>query len=274
LVTLAARPRRPYPYLSAASALFLSGLLVAPSLSLGTQIQVDGRTLPVNEPVSNVREALVAARVTVDADDEVTPGLDAPVSEGDTIRVRRIEVLESTEEEKAPYRIVVRPASRGNRPYHPTVTQHGKTGLKRVTYRVRVVDGREVSRTPLREEVIREPLPQIVTSRVTGSLGSRGFYTGARTLRVLASAYDPGPRSCGKHANGRTCNGMRAGYGIIAVDPRVIPLGTKVFVPGYGYGVAADVGGAIKGNRIDLGYNSRRAAFQWGKKWVEIRIVD
>ncbi len=274
MVRLTAMPTRALLDLAAVSTLALAGLMALPCLAAGTQVVVDGRSVSVIEPVSTVREALAAVRVTVDRDDEVSPGLDAPVSEGDTIRVRRIRVADVTDEVKVPYRIIIRPASKGNNPYHPTVTQHGRSGMKKVTYRVKYVEGREVERSPGVEEMVREPIPQIVTSRRPAALGSRGVYTGVRTLRVLASAYDPGPKSCGRFANGRTCNGLRAGYGIIAVDPRVIPLGTKLFVPGYGYAVAADVGGAIKGNRVDLGFNSRPAAFQWGKKWVELRIVE
>src|SRR6478736_3538230 len=66
---------------------------------------------------------------------------------------------------------------------------------------------------------------------------------GTRTLVVDAVAY---------HLPGRTASGLPVGVGVIAVDPRVIPLGTRVFVPGYGPAVAADVGSAVKGNIIDL----------------------
>jgi len=168
----------------------------------------------------------------------------------------------------------VRQATGRSRPYHPTITQPGRSGLKRLTYRARLVDGREVERTTAGEKVVREPEHEIVTSRKPYQLGSRGMYAGKRNLVVVATAYDPGPGSCGKWADGQTCNGKRAGYGIIAVDPKVIPLGAKIFVPGYGYGVAADVGGAIKGNRIDLGYNSRSGSFKWGRRQVVIQIVE
>ena len=86
---------------------------------------------------------------------------------------------------------------------------------------------------------------------------------GTRKLVVDAVAY---------HLPGRTASGLPVGVGVIAVDPRVIPLGTRVFVPGYGAAVAADVGSAIKGNIIDLWMPSTAAARAWGRRTVTITV--
>lgn len=254
---------------------FILSILPIAARAGDIRIQVDGRTMTAPSSGDTVERLLSEAGIEVGESDEVTPSLNTRPAPGTVIRVSRVTFSQGTVEIPIPYRTIVRPATRGNRPYHPTVVSEGRNGVKRVTYRARKVDGREVSRSTSAEEVVREPVPEIVVSRRPYQLGSRGAYSGKRTLTVLSSAYDPGPGSCGKWAKGGvTCNGKRAGYGIIAVDPKVIPLGTKLFVPGYGYGIAADVGGAIKGNRIDLGYNSRPAAFKWGKRWVQITIVD
>jgi 3D (Asp-Asp-Asp) domain-containing protein len=255
--------------------LALCALLTGPARSAPSPVRIliDGHTLSAPASADTVREALQAAGVSLSPDDEVTPALSArPGTE--PIRVRRVTFTERTTDAKIPYRTVIRPAEGRGRPFHPTVLKEGRPGLKRATYRVRLVDGEEAGRTLLREETVREASDQVVVARQPATLGSRGAYTGKRTLTMLATAYDPGPGSCGKYANGATCNGKRAGYGIIAVDPRLIPLGAKLFVPGYGYGIAADVGGAIKGSRIDLGYNSRTGARQWGKKWVQVTVLD
>ncbi len=84
-----------------------------------------------------------------------------------------------------------------------------------------------------------------------------------RTLVVDAVAY---------HLPGHTASGLPVGVGVIAVDPSVIPLGTRVFVPGYGPAVAADVGSAIKGNTIDLWMPSTSAARAWGRRTVTITV--
>ena len=74
------------------------------------------------------------------------------------------------------------------------------------------------------------------------------------------------------HLPGKTASGLPVGVGVIAVDPTVIPLGTRVFVPGYGPAVAADVGTAIKGNIIDLWMPSTAQALAWGRRTVTITI--
>jgi 3D (Asp-Asp-Asp) domain-containing protein len=67
---------------------------------------------------------------------------------------------------------------------------------------------------------------------------------------------------------------MRATYGLVAVDPRVIPLGTHLYVEGYGFALAADTGGAIKGNRIDLCYDSVAFANRFGRKKVRVHVLE
>lgn len=89
-------------------------------------------------------------------------------------------------------------------------------------------------------------------------------------LTMTATAYtsnDPGVGT-------RTAMGWRLRKGIVAVDPRRIPMGTRLYIKGYGYGVAADTGGAIKGNKIDLAFHTTRSAFQFGRRKVEVYVLD
>jgi 3D (Asp-Asp-Asp) domain-containing protein len=234
----------------------------------------DGREQLVERPGSTVAETLKSAGIAVREADLVTPTLTATVRGGETIRIVRVEVREVTVEEKVPPTTKVQPPTTGRGPYHPTVTTSGKAGLAKRTYRVVLKDGKEASKTLVQEQVLRAPVPEVVTARPTYGLASRGVYGGRRVFEMEATAYDPGPGSCPGTSDNVTCNGKRAGYGIVAVDPKVIPLGSKLYIEGYGYGIAADVGGAIKGNRIDLGYNSREGALKWGRKTVRVFIID
>lgn len=86
--------------------------------------------------------------------------------------------------------------------------------------------------------------------------------TGGRKLTVSATCYD---------LSGTTATGMPVGWGIVAVDPSLIPLGTKMYVPGYGKGVAADVGGGIKGAVIDL-WMPAADCMKWGRRTVTITL--
>ena len=89
-----------------------------------------------------------------------------------------------------------------------------------------------------------------------------------KKLRVYATHYDSKCLGC----NEWTAIGFKAGKGVIAVDPRVIPLRTRVYIPGYGVAIAGDTGGAIKGNIIDLGFDDARTA-GWSAKFVDIYLL-
>jgi 3D (Asp-Asp-Asp) domain-containing protein len=98
---------------------------------------------------------------------------------------------------------------------------------------------------------------------------------------VVATGYTAGFESTGKHPNhpqyGITFSGVKVKrdlYSTIAADTRVFPIGTILFIPGYGFGVVADTGSAIKGNKIDLYYETVEAVYeQWGKKTVDVYII-
>lgn len=91
-----------------------------------------------------------------------------------------------------------------------------------------------------------------------------------RTLSMVASAY-----SAYDDGNGsRTYGGHLVHKGLVAVDPDVIPLGTRLYIEGYGYAVADDVGSAIQGNRIDLAFDSHAAAVQFGRQTVMVYIIE
>jgi 3D (Asp-Asp-Asp) domain-containing protein len=76
----------------------------------------------------------------------------------------------------------------------------------------------------------------------------------------------------GYSLKGRTATGVAVAYGIAAVDPSVIPLGTSMSVPGYGAAVAADTGGAVQGARIDLWFPTQAEALAWGTRTVTITL--
>jgi len=86
---------------------------------------------------------------------------------------------------------------------------------------------------------------------------------GVRSLTVVATAYA---------LDGRTASGRTAGWGIVAVDPSVIPIGSRLAIPGYGMGVAADTGGAITGARIDVWFPTTAQANAWGNRVVTVTI--
>ena len=154
-------------------------------------------------------------------------------------------------------------------------------GAKRSTLAtIRREQGLTSERLAAAEE--RARTAQRASARIARAARSAATPAAAPAEAPPALAADAGPAPPGGrlfvadavayHLPGRTASGLPVGVGVIAVDPTVIPLGTRVFVPGYGPAVAADVGSAIKGNIIDLWMPSTAAARAWGRRTVTITI--
>jgi 3D (Asp-Asp-Asp) domain-containing protein len=76
----------------------------------------------------------------------------------------------------------------------------------------------------------------------------------------------------GYSSGGTTATGLPVGWGIVAVDPSVIPLGSQMSIPGYGTGVAADTGSAVRGATLDLWFPTKRQALAWGRRVVTVTV--
>jgi 3D (Asp-Asp-Asp) domain-containing protein len=151
--------------------------------------------------------------------------------------------------------------------------QEGQSGEKEKVFRIILQEGREVKRILLEERILAEPIPRIVSRGTAGSKITQKVvekFNVLKTLVMKATAYSRYDKGC----NDITATGRRARRGVVAVDPRVIRLGTKVYVEGYGHAIAADTGGAIKGQRIDLCFNTVREAKKFGRQKVKVHILE
>lgn len=111
------------------------------------------------------------------------------------------------------------------------------------------------------------------TDSTTVSRGSTAASRGGKVISMVATGYDSSWESNYPYYGQPSYIGLPLARGIVAVDPNVIPMGTKLYVEGYGEAIAADQGGAIKGNRIDLYFDSRQEAMNWGMRTVEVTIL-
>lgn len=146
----------------------------------------------------------------------------------------------------------------------------GKDGQRTATYRDTYRDGVRVKRVVLAQKQVA-PRTEVVKVGLRGmSLASRGAFSRSRILTMRATGYGPGEN--GRWGN-RTALGKRVGYGIVAVDPRIIPLGSRLYIEGYGHAIAGDTGSAIRGRRIDLGFDSDREAHRIGRREVRVMIL-
>ena len=141
------------------------------------------------------------------------------------------------------------------------VVKKGKKGIDEVTYKVTYLGGEEQSRKEIARKTIKEPVTEEV------ELGTAVAYNGekySRVLTVVATGYT--------HTGHRTATGTYPHRGTMAVDRGVIAMGSYGYVPGYGAVHAEDTGGAIRGNRIDLFFETRGQAISWGRRTVLLYI--
>ncbi|MEK5330510.1 MULTISPECIES: ubiquitin-like domain-containing protein [unclassified Lysinibacillus] len=161
------------------------------------------------------------------------------------------------------------------------VVTTGEKGKISRTYEVVKENGKIVAKNLQSEKVINEPKKQVVAvgtkqlvaSTTTVSRGSAEPSSG-KEFYVTATAYTPYCKGC----SGTSATGINlrsdSGLKVIAVDPSVIKLGSKVWVEGYGTAIAGDTGGSIKGNKIDILVQSDAQARNWGRKKVRIKVLN
>lgn len=248
------------------------------SLINGTTIEVF-RAVPVFVSYQGARTMVVTGKPTVGEvleslnlasnGHKAVPGVMTPISPGLDIRV--VTVKETlVEKEEVISHPVVRHADPTVEAGLEQVQQEGQDGLKRVTYRMVSEDGEHVSADAVAEEVLTPAVPALIRSgnRETVST-SRGSLRFQRAVVMEATAYLPSDGG----GNGITYSGIPARQGVVAVDPRVIPIGTRLFIPGYGLAIAGDTGGDIKGNRIDLCMEDYHDAWNFGRRSVKVYIL-
>lgn len=246
-------------------------------------IHVDGKELTVNSAEDNVFDMLKSEKIKLNNLDRISPGGDVKLKNGLNVIVTRVECKDIKETGPIKYDTIFKndeSMQNGSK----KVLQKGQNGEKETVTRVIYENGKETSRRIIRQIVKRQPVQKVVAIGAipNHSLSRGGNFSNVRLLKMRATAYTADYASTGKRPGdsgfGITATGTlarRSDYSSsVAVDPRVIPLGTKLYVDGYGYAIAEDTGGAIKGNRIDLFFNSSCEATNWGVKWVNVYVAE
>lgn len=252
------------------------GMQVTVERAVGAVVSVDGRHFAAAHPAETVGEFLEAAGVVLGPLDRVEPPLEEKLIPGTVIRVVRVEEEWLVRTREVPY-----DTKRWAEPKwvvgETGILREGKPGLEEQRLRLTYENGRLVQALVEDAQLLEAPVDEIVgigTRILVHSMQTpAGLIRYTDVLNMEATAYYPGPESTGIWADGFTSTGLRAGHGIVAVDPRVIPLGTRLYVPGYGIAVAGDVGGAIKGNIVDLAFDTYREAMHFGRRQVQVYIL-
>ena len=230
-----------------------AGLHLYVSHALPVELIVAGEARTVYTHATTVGQLLREQEIAVDEDDLLSPAADAPIHRGLEVKVTLMRIEEVVEEEYLAAAVVY--WDDNSLPIGTNrVLEPGSDGALRRVYRLTYIDGEIASRELVSEEhsppsnkvIIRGimPIPHYLL------LPDGSVITYEQTLRVQASWYN----AISADGDGITATGAPLEKGIVAVDPSVIPLGTRLYIPGYGYGLAADTGGSILGYMLDLGY--------------------
>lgn len=249
---------------------------------------VNGEERTISTFKSNVEELLDAENITYDKNDIISQKLDTKLNDG-----MKVEVIDVTEEvvketKSVPYEITV--IEDNNLLKGETkVEEEGKTGENELVYKIVYHNGKQVEKTFLEEVVSSEPTNKVVkkgtkieeiqvassrgestrqNTKYTSTVGSKSSNQSAngKHMSVVATAYT---------GHGITSTGTTPKWGTIAVDPSIIPYGTKVYIPQFNKTfIAEDCGGAIKGNKIDIYMNNEDSVYNWGRKTIDIYILN
>ncbi|MGB9866621.1 MAG: G5 domain-containing protein [Bacillota bacterium] len=251
-----------------------SGMRITIRRSMPVTLVVFGEARQVRTCGQVVADVLQENGIQLGEGVAVAPAPEEPVSAGAEIKVMAVETKEVVEKVTIPY------SQRKIEDSHleaglSRIVNPGAPGVKEVKLAVTYVDGKLASKKVISEKVIKQPVDRVVAMGTLTTL-SRGGQTirFKRALEVVATAYTPGPESNGIYTDGYTATGIKATYGVVAVDPKVIPLKSRLYVEGYGFAIAADTGGAIKGNRIDVCFDTVSEALKWGRRKVKVYILE
>ena len=254
-----------------------AGMRVVIERSTPVLVTADGRTVRTRTQGKTVGDALVDLGIPVSGSDRVTPALSQPVFDNIPIQVVRVLETALVEREPIPFQSILVPDDNLEID-HQRLDQQGKNGEYRRRFKVIYEDGLETSRTLTDDWVAAEPITRVVAygrKIISRKLETpEGTFSYWRKIRVLATSYSASTAGVSPDNPwyGRTRLGWVMRKGIVAVDPTVIKLGSKVYVPGYGVGDVADTGSAIRARHIDLGYDDDNLVLWY--HWTDVYLLD
>lgn len=244
--------------------------------AVNVKVYVDNKELNIKSAEDNIGSMLKTEKIALKTEDKVSPGIEKALCEGMDVKITRVDTKISTTYAPVDFKTIVKKDDNLLKS-KSKVLEEGQKGEKQITTSIVYENGKEVGRKIIKEVVTKKPKEKVIAqgtlSPVVASRGTTS-HTSSNAIKVKATAYS-GVRGGG---NTYTSSGRKAvrnpnGYSTVAVDPRVIPLGTNLYVEGYGYAIAADEGSAVKGNYIDVFFNTEREACDWGVKYVNVHIL-
>ena len=249
---------------------------IAVNRAFHVQVIADGVTTVLPMVDGTVADALAKAGVAVGEYDTVSLPSDQPVAEGTTIQVERVEYREYTKTQAISYETETRYTNvlaKGKTQVH----RQGKNGVKTLTYREQIVDGEVVDTVLVGEEVTQAPVNKVILKGIElDEAGQPLHYKSVITGQSTAYTSDRGD-------SGTVCStGMKAQVGVVAVNPKRIPYGTKLYIVSpdgsyvYGYAIAGDTGGGVRSNKLvaDLFMDTYEECIAFGRRTMNVYILE
>lgn len=260
------------------------GLEITIKRAMPLSVTVDGGVRALRTTACTVGEALRAAGLEIACEDKVEPSAESPVERDMDIKVVRVTHEFLTLEKEIPFDTIVQQDDKMNKGTEK-ILEKGTKGMLKEEIMISYHDGEEVRRESIKEEMLEAPVNRVVSRGTIDFIEtSRGQVRFKKALNMSATAYDVTFESTGKNPDhpqyGITRSGTKVRPGVVAVDPKVIPLGTKLYVKSldgnadYGFASAEDTGGAIKGNKIDLYFESPEDVKKYGRKNVLVYVLE
>lgn len=228
-------------------------------------IMADGKSTQIVSVPITVGEALKQVKLELGPRDLVSADLKSLTHQGQTIKVTRVTDKIINIRTSIPYQKQYVSDATLERGLTRTQVQ-GRLGLAQEVVKVTYHDGKEIRREVLKAEVLRKPVTQVLAMGTITEVSRGGLRLNFRNaLMVASTAYT----YTGRH----TCTGLHPAVGLVAVDPKVIPMGTRLYIEGYGFARAADRGSAIRGNEIDVFMETLSQCRSWGRRTVKVYVL-
>lgn len=272
------------------------GLQLAINTAFEVVVDDGGEEKSLWTTADSVAELLEEQKIKLNKEDKIKPSKKKSLKDDMHIAITRVEKVKDTVEEAIAFEVEEKKddsLAKGKE----KILSEGEDGLVVKKYEITKENGKEVGRKLVDEKTEKESKAKVVAvgtkeaeSQLTTLSSNNSNHSnhsssdesssgdskpeGGKEFYVDATAFTSDCSGC----SGYTATGINLKENpnkkVIAVDPNVIPLGSKVWVEGYGYAIAGDTGGSIKGNRIDAHVPTKQDAYNFGKKKVKVRIVD
>ncbi|WBW98291.1 3D domain-containing protein [Oceanirhabdus sp. W0125-5] len=260
-----------------------NGDLITITKAVDISLKADGEDKVIFTAEGTVREFFASEGIEIGELDKVTPSLDTKIYEKMSIQVTRVVKVKQAQNLPVEFITIEKPNNKMVKGEQKLVS-HGRVGEKQVVKELTLEDGEIVDEVVLKETITKESVSEVVEvgtlTKMEVPNGETVYYSSIIQVRATAYTADLNPQGIpddpylGVTAVGTRCKRNPNGISTIAVDPRVIPLGTKVYVEGYGLAIAEDVGGAIKGNKIDVYVHKYSDTLKWGVRHVKVYILE